>query len=70
MAAYEAAKFEQPPEAYGAFAYVAGKIIVNAIETVGPDRKKVVDFINTTKLPDSVIGPVEFLMNLDRTSSR
>ena len=60
MAAYEAAKYEQPPEAYGAFAYVAGKIIVNAIETVGPDRKKVAEFINTTKLADSVIGPVEF----------
>lgn len=60
LAAYEAANFEEPPEAYGPFAYVAGKIIVNAIEEVGPDRAKVAEMINETNIQDTIIGPVEF----------
>ena len=60
MAAYEAAGFEEPPEAYGAFAYVAGKVIVAAVEAEGPDRAKVAEHINTTNMKDTIIGDVVF----------
>jgi branched-chain amino acid transport system substrate-binding protein len=60
LEAYEKAGFAEPPEAYGAFAYVAGKLIVAAIEKVGPDRAKVAEELNRTKVEDTIIGPVEF----------
>ena len=60
MEAYDAAGFAEPPEAYGAFAYVAGTIITNAINEVGPDRAAVAEYINTTDMPDTIIGPVKF----------
>lgn len=60
MSAYTAAGFAEPPESYGPFAYVAAQIIINAIEAVGPDRAKVAEYVNTTDLKDSIIGPVKF----------
>lgn len=60
LEAYEKAGFTEPPEAYGAFAYVAGKLITAAIEKVGPDRAKVAEELNQTKVEDTIIGPVEF----------
>jgi len=60
MEAFTAAGFKEPPEAYGPFAYVAAQIIINAIEAVGPDRAKVAEYINTTDLTDTIIGPVKF----------
>jgi branched-chain amino acid transport system substrate-binding protein len=60
LTAYTAAGFKEPPEAYGPFAYVAAQIIIQAVETVGPDRAKVAEYINTTNLADSIIGPVIF----------
>jgi hypothetical protein len=40
---YAAQKYDNPPEAYGAFAYAAMALILDSIEKVGPDRKKVID---------------------------
>ena len=60
LEAYEKEGYEQPPEAYGAFAYVAANLIVDAIEEVGPDRKKVAERMDKTKKEDTIIGPVEF----------
>ncbi len=60
LEAYEAAGFAEPPEAYGAFAYVAGTIITNAINEVGTDRAAVAEYINTTDMEDTIIGPVRF----------
>lgn len=60
LAAYEKAGFAEPPEAYGAFAYVAGQLLVAAIEKVGPDRVKVAEELAKTKVADTIIGPVEF----------
>ena len=60
LEAYEKEGYEQPPEAYGPFAYVAGNLIVDAIEEVGPDRKKIAERIDKTKKADTIIGPVEF----------
>jgi branched-chain amino acid transport system substrate-binding protein len=58
--AYQKAGFTEPPEAYGAFAYVAGKLIIDAIEKVGPDRAKVAEELNKTDVQDTIIGPVKF----------
>ncbi len=60
LAAYEKAGFAEPPEAYGAFAYVAGKLITAAIEKVGPDRVKVAQELNVTDVADTIIGAVKF----------
>jgi len=60
LEAYTGAGYTEPPEAYGPFAYVAAQIIIGAIEKVGPDRAKVAEYINTTNLSDTIIGPVKF----------
>lgn len=60
LAAYTAAGFKEPPESYGPFAYVAAQIVISAIEAVGPDRAKVAEYVNTTNLQDTIIGPVIF----------
>ena len=52
--------FAEPYEAYGPFAYVAGTIITNAINEVGTDRAAVAEYINTTDVEDTIIGPVRF----------
>jgi branched-chain amino acid transport system substrate-binding protein len=61
LEAYEAEGYEEPPEAYGPFAYVAGQLIVDAIEKVGPDRAKVAEELEkNTKDRDTIIGKVTF----------
>jgi branched-chain amino acid transport system substrate-binding protein len=57
---YNAQKYEQPPEAYGAFAYAAMDLILDAIEKVGPDRKKVITELRATKDKDSIVGKITF----------
>ena len=57
---YSAQKYEQPPEAYGAFAYAAMDLILDAIEKVGPDRKKVTRELRATKDKDSIVGKITF----------
>jgi branched-chain amino acid transport system substrate-binding protein len=56
--AYEAAGMKEPPEAYGPFAYTAAVLIMDAIEKVGPDRKKVMQELATIKDKDTIIGKV------------
>ncbi len=57
---YQKQKYPDPPEAYGAFAYVATSLIIDAIEKVGPDRKKVRAELNTTRDHQSIVGMVTF----------
>lgn len=57
---YEAANYENPPEAYGAFAFAAMNLILDTIEEVGPDRKKVRDALNKVKDRDSIVGAISF----------
>jgi branched-chain amino acid transport system substrate-binding protein len=57
---YEKAGYKEPPEAYGAFAFAAMKLILDRIEEVGPDRAKVKAALNKTKDYDSIVGPVTF----------
>lgn len=60
MEKYNAQKYDGPPEAYGAFAYAAMDMILNTIEKVGPDRKKVIDDLGNVKDRDSIVGKITF----------
>ena len=57
---YNAQKYDSPPEAYGAFAYAAMDLILDSIEKVGPDRKKVVAELANVKDRDSIVGKITF----------
>ncbi len=57
---YEQQKYGEPAEAYGPFAFAAANLIMDAVEKVGPDRKKVMQVLNTTKDADTIIGKVTF----------
>lgn len=60
MEKYNAQKYDNPPEAYGAFAFAAMDMILNAIEKVGPDRKKVIADLANVKDRDSIVGKITF----------
>ena len=57
---YAEQKFAQGPEAYGAFAFAAAQLLMDAVEKVGPDRKKVIAELANVKDRDSIIGKITF----------
>ena len=57
---YNAQRYSDPPEAYGAFAYAAAILVIDAVENVGPDRKKVRAELNKTADHQSVVGVITF----------
>lgn len=59
-AKYAQQKYGEPPEAYGAFAFTAANLIIDAVEKVGPNRSKVRDVLNKTKDVDTIVGKVTF----------
>jgi branched-chain amino acid transport system substrate-binding protein len=60
MEKYQAAKYAESPEAYGAFAFAAMTLILDTIEKVGPDRKKVTAALGNVKDVDSIVGKITF----------
>lgn len=58
--AYTKQKYADDPEAYGPFAFAAATLVMDAIEKVGPDRKKVRAELNRTRDYDSVVGKITF----------
>jgi len=60
MQKYAEAKYAEAPEAYGAFAFAAMNLILDTIERVGPDRKKVAAALNQVKDVDSIVGKISF----------
>jgi len=60
MENYAAQKYDNPPEAYGAFSFAAMDLILDSIEKVGPDRKKVIEELANVKERDSIVGKVTF----------
>jgi branched-chain amino acid transport system substrate-binding protein len=60
QAEYDRAGYKEPPEAYGAFAFAAMTLVLDKIEEVGPDRKKVTDALGKVANYDSIIGPITF----------
>lgn len=57
---YAAHKYSDPPEAYGPFAFAAATLILDAVEKVGPDRRKVRAELNKTADHQSIVGTVTF----------
>lgn len=57
---YTQQNYSEPAEAYGPFAFAAANLIIDAVEKVGPDRKKVLEVLNKTKDADTIIGKVTF----------
>ncbi len=57
---YQKQNYSEGPEAYGAFAYAAAILIMDAIEKVGPDRQKVMNELRATKDHQSIVGKVTF----------
>jgi branched-chain amino acid transport system substrate-binding protein len=60
MQKYAEARYGEAPEAYGAFAFAAMNLILDTIERVGPDRKKVTAALNQVKDVDSIVGKITF----------
>lgn len=57
---YNKQGYTNPPEAYGPFAYAAAEILMDAIEKVGPDRKKIIAELAHVKDRDTIVGKVTF----------
>lgn len=57
---YNLQDYGEAPEAYGPFAFAAANLVLDAIEAVGPNRKKVRRYLNKVAERDSVIGPITF----------
>jgi branched-chain amino acid transport system substrate-binding protein len=60
LAEYKAQNYKEPPEAYGPFAFAAMHLILDTIDKVGPDRKKVIKALGDVKDVKSIIGPITF----------
>lgn len=59
-AAYERQGYAEPVDALSPFSYAATNLVIDAIEKVGPNRKKVVDELNKTRQHPSLVGPITF----------
>jgi branched-chain amino acid transport system substrate-binding protein len=57
---YNDQNYPSPPEAYGGFAFAAMNLILDTIEQVGSDRKKVQATLNKVKDRDSIVGKITF----------
>ncbi len=57
---YNKMDYSTPPEAYGPFAFAATNLMIAAIESQGPDRKKIIKYLNKVKDHNSVIGKITF----------
>jgi branched-chain amino acid transport system substrate-binding protein len=57
---YNDQNYANPPEAYGGFAFAAMNLILDTIEQVGSDRKKVQATLNKVKDRDSIVGKITF----------
>ncbi len=57
---YGKAGFDRGHEAYGPFAFAAMTLILDTIEDVGPNRKKVRKALNKTNGYESIVGEISF----------
>ncbi|MDB5797661.1 MAG: Branched-chain amino acid transporter, amino acid-binding protein [Paucimonas sp.] len=57
---YTQQKYSEPPEAYGPFAFTATNLLMDTIDKVGPNRKKVQQALRATKDVETLIGKVTF----------
>jgi len=57
---YNKQGYTNPPEAYGPFAFAGAQLMMDAIEKVGPDRKKIIAELAKVKDVDTIVGKVTF----------
>src|SRR3954467_5846005 len=57
---YAQAKYDQGPETYGPFAFAAATLLMDTIEKVGPDRKRVIAARAKGQDKESIIGKITF----------
>jgi branched-chain amino acid transport system substrate-binding protein len=59
---YNKQGYTNPPEAYGPFAYASAVLLIDAVEKVGPDRKKIIQQLTPqhVKDVDSIVGKISF----------
>ena len=57
---YAKQNYAQSPEAYGPYAYVAAMLLMDTIDKVGPNRKKVNEELARVKDRESIVGKVTF----------
>jgi branched-chain amino acid transport system substrate-binding protein len=57
---YNAQDFKNPPDTMGTFTYAAMTQLLDSIEKVGPDRKKVAAALRSIKNEDSLIGKITY----------
>jgi branched-chain amino acid transport system substrate-binding protein len=57
---YNKQGYTNPPEAYGPFAFAGAQLVMDAIEKVGPDRKKIIAELAKVKNVDTIVGKVTF----------
>jgi branched-chain amino acid transport system substrate-binding protein len=60
MEKYAQQKYNEPPEAYGPFAFAATSLVIDAIEQAGRDRRKVRNILNQTQDHQSIVGTITF----------
>lgn len=60
LEAYARQNYGDPPEAYGPFAFTAANLVMDTIEKVGPDRRKVRAALNKTRDYESIVGKITF----------
>jgi branched-chain amino acid transport system substrate-binding protein len=57
---YAEQKYTGSPEAYGPFAFAAADLLMDTIEKVGPDRRKIIAELAKVKDRDSIVGKITF----------
>lgn len=62
LADYAKQGYANPPEAYGPFAYAAAVLLMDAVEKVGPNRRRIDDQLSPAHVKDvdSIVGKITF----------
>lgn len=60
LTSYEKHGYEQSPEAMGPFAYAAMVQLLDAIESEGPNHKKIIGYLQNIKSADTLVGKVTY----------
>lgn len=60
IAKYKQQHYAEPAEAYGPFSFAAATMLMDTIDKVGPNRKKVRESLNQTNNANTMIGKVTF----------
>ena len=60
LKSYKDHGYAESAEAYGPFAYASMKLVLDTIESTGPNREKIVEALSAVKGKDTLVGKVTF----------